>query len=143
MRHHRCDFIRPVSCVYCSCSRSLWCCDYFYFFRIASLTETYFKLETIIRWLENHQLVCFYKSTFGIECPGCGTQRAFIFLLRGEFLESFFTYPPLLFFLALILFLVLHLIFKFRNGGTYLMYLFLFTALVVMINFIYRLINHG
>lgn len=102
------------------------------------LVNRFLKLETIIRWLENHQLVCFYKSTLGIECPGCGTQRAFILLLRGEFSESFLAYPPLLLFLSLMLLLLSHLVFKFRKGGTYLMYLFLFTVLVVLINFIYK-----
>ena len=143
MRHHRGDFICPFSCVYSSCSYSLLRCYYFHFFQGCLANRFFLKLEAIIQWLENHQLVCFYKSTFGIECPGCGTQRAFILLLRCEFLESFFTYPPLIFFLSLMLFLILHLIFKFRKGGTYLMYLFLFTALIVMINFICRLINHG
>ena len=113
------------------------------FFQDCLINKIIIKLETIIHWLENHQLVCFYKSILGIECPGCGTQRAFILLLRGEFSESFLAYPPLLLFLSLILFLLFHLVFKFRKGGTYLMYLFLFTVLVVLINFIYRLIDHG
>jgi len=98
-------------------------------------------METIIRWLENHQLPCFYKTNFGIECPGCGTQRAFVFLLKGDFSQSFQTYPPLVLFLLLITFLFLHLVFKFRNGGTFLKYSFIGTASVVLINFIYRLIN--
>ncbi|MBI4929614.1 MAG: DUF2752 domain-containing protein [Bacteroidetes bacterium] len=90
--------------------------------------------------MENHQLPCFFKSAFGIECPGCGTQRAFVFLLKGEFAHSFHAYPPLILFLSLIIFLSMHLAFKFRNGGIYLKYLFLFTVSAVLINFIYRLI---
>src|ERR1051325_11304177 len=100
-------------------------------------------METIIHWLETHQLACFYKSTFGIECPGCGAQRAFILLLKGNISQSFFTYPPLLFFLSLILFLVVHLIFKFRNGGKYLIYGFISTATVVIFSFIYRLASNA
>ncbi|MBI3503082.1 MAG: DUF2752 domain-containing protein [Bacteroidetes bacterium] len=98
-------------------------------------------METLIRWLESHPIHCFYKSVFGIECPGCGAQRAFIFLLKGNFSESFSTYPPLLFFLSLIFFLSLHLVFKFRNGGTYLLYGFIFTALIVLTNFIVKLFS--
>lgn len=97
-------------------------------------------METIIRWLENHQLPCFYKTNFGIACPGCGTQRAFVFLLRGEFSQSFHAYPPLILFIIVFAFLGVHLVFKFKNGGTYLKYLFIITASSVFINFIYRLI---
>jgi hypothetical protein len=99
-------------------------------------------VEIFIRWVETHQASCFFKSVLGIECPGCGTQRAFIYLLKGELIQSFHTYPPLILFLSLIIFLSLHLIFKFQNGGTYLKYLFISTAIIVLINFIYRLINH-
>jgi len=99
-------------------------------------------VEAIIHWLEQHQLSCFYKSAFGIECPGCGSQRAFIFLLKGDLPDSFNSYPPLVLFLILFIFLILHLVFKFRNGGTFLKYIFILTAAVVMVNFIYRLTMH-
>lgn len=91
-------------------------------------------METFIHRMESYQLPCFFNSSFGIECPGCGTQRAFISLLKGEFVQSFQTYPPLIFFLSLLIFLFLHLLFKFKNGGTYLKYFFISTAFVVLIN---------
>ena len=100
-------------------------------------------METIIRWIEQHELPCFYRSVFGMECPGCGTQRAFVLLLKGEILQSFFTYPPLALLIGLFVFLSLHLLFKFRNGGTYLLYFFLFTVCSVLLNFISRLIDHS
>lgn len=100
-------------------------------------------METLIRWLEIHQSSCFFKRFLGIECLGCGVQRAFIFLLKGEFALSFHSYPPLILFLLLVIFLFLHLIFKFHNGGTYLKYLFISTAFMVLINFIYRLTTQG
>lgn len=97
-------------------------------------------MHNIINWLEAHELSCFFIKTFGIECPGCGTQRAFIFLLKGDLVRSFQIYPPLLPLLSLMLFLALHLIFKFKNGGVLLKYVFLVTAFSVLLNFIYRLI---
>ena len=100
-------------------------------------------METIVRWLEIHQLPCFYKNTFGLDCPGCGAQTAFVLFLKGEFVRSFVSYPPLIFFLALFFFLALHLIFKFKNGGTYLKYIFILTAVAVFINFIVRLIQQA
>ena len=91
-------------------------------------------------WLEHHLLTCPSKYFFGVECPGCGMQRSFIELLKGNLSESFFLYPaliPMLFMLGL---LGAHLIFRFQKGAKYLQYTFIFTASVVMINFIIKLI---
>jgi hypothetical protein len=49
-------------------------------------------------------LPCFSKVYFGVECPGCGTQRAIVCLLRGEFWDSIALFPaliPLAIFLSL------------------------------------------
>lgn len=58
----------------------------------------------MLEWLEAHQLTCWIKSITGIECPGCGMQRAALFLLKGEWKASFLSYPALL---PLLVFLVL------------------------------------
>ncbi len=50
----------------------------------------------MIDWLEKHQLPCIYHQLLGFECPTCGLQRAFILLLKGQFLESLKTYPALI-----------------------------------------------
>ncbi|WP_443901185.1 DUF2752 domain-containing protein, partial [Odoribacter laneus] len=49
----------------------------------------------MLEWLEAHQLSCWIKSVIGIECPGCGMQRAVLLLIKGEFLASFRIYPGL------------------------------------------------
>jgi hypothetical protein len=57
----------------------------------------------MFKWLEEHSLPCAYKTLLGIECPLCGSQRAFFFLVKGEFAKSFSMYPPLIPVLALLL----------------------------------------
>ncbi|MCC8425200.1 DUF2752 domain-containing protein [Mucilaginibacter sp. UR6-11] len=47
-----------------------------------------------INWLQNHLLPCPFKWLTGIDCPGCGFQRAVIALLKGNVHESFLLYPP-------------------------------------------------
>lgn len=95
-----------------------------------------------IYWLENHKGSCVYKKLFNIECPGCGLQRSFIELLKGNFWESFLLYPaiyPLIFTLNL---LILHIIFKFKNGALILKISFIFTALIMFSSYIVKITNN-
>lgn len=96
----------------------------------------------MIEWLENHQQACFYKSIFGIECPGCGMQRAFIELLKGNFCQSFLLFPALMPVLIMFAFLVLHLIFKFKQGARILLYMFIGNTSIVIFSYLYKIINH-
>jgi len=89
-------------------------------------------------WLDKHSLPCFYKQCFHMDCPGCGAQRAFIDLLRGDFKQSFIMYPALLPILAMLLYLLMHLNFKFRNGARNLKFLFIVCSVIVVFNYIYK-----
>ena len=55
------------------------------------------------------------KQLFGVECPGCGTQRAIAFLLEGEFYEAFKMFPAIYTLAIFFVLLGLHLIDKKRN----------------------------
>lgn len=100
-----------------------------------------YMVEKLIHWLESHQQACFYKKYLGVECPGCGMQRSFIELLKGNFIESIALFPALLPILILVLFLVLHLIFKFRNGAYILKILFIINTSILVLNYIYKLLT--
>jgi len=39
---------------------------------------------------------CYFKSITGLDCPGCGIQTAFLLLLKGDLVSSFFSYPALI-----------------------------------------------
>jgi len=95
----------------------------------------------IIEWLESHMQTCFYKKYFGIECPGCGMQRSLIELLRGNFIESIKLFPALIPTMALIVFLILHLVFKFKNGANILKNLFIINTSIVVLSYIYKLLT--
>lgn len=59
--------------------------------------------------VDDHLMSCSYKSTLGIECFGCGTQRAFLALTRGDILGSFMFNPGvILFLLTLIAFFIVY-----------------------------------
>ena len=53
--------------------------------------------------MEDHLLTCSFKSRFGAECLGCGTQRSILALLRGDIVESFLLNPGVLLLLLTII----------------------------------------
>jgi len=99
--------------------------------------------NSFIDWLEHQQGACFYKKYFGIECPGCGMQRAFIELLKGNIVESIILYPALLPMIFMISYLIAHIIFKFRKGYLVLKISFIFTVSIIVVHFIFKLIYYG
>jgi hypothetical protein len=98
-------------------------------------------MSRLIRWLEQHQAPCSWKSHFGVDCPGCGMQSAFIELIKGHVEESIRIYPALLPMLMLIAFVALHLLFNFRRGTLIIKILFIFTTLIMFIHFMYKIIT--
>ncbi len=109
---------------------------------IFSLNITAFCFS-IMDWLEKHMLPCPSKQLFHIECPGCGSQRSLLELLRGNILESIKIYPALMPIAFLMVFAFLHLKFDFKNGATIIKWTMLFCAVIILISYIYKIfINH-
>ena len=55
-----------------------------------------FLLSAFSSFLEkadNYMLPCPIKYVTGYDCPGCGFQRSFLALLKGDFHYSFYLYP--------------------------------------------------
>ncbi len=96
---------------------------------------------SFVEWLEKNQSPCFWKRTCGIECPGCGMQRAIIALLKGNIWESILIYPALIPTFFLLSFLILHLIFKFKKGAKVILISFIFVVSIIVINFILKIIH--
>ncbi len=92
----------------------------------------------MIHWLENHLFTCLFKAHLGIECPGCGTQRALIALLKGNLAESVHYHAALIPFLATLLALIIQLVVKHEKGGRVVMWLFIFTTCITFIQYIIR-----
>ncbi len=45
--------------------------------------------------MEEFMLPCLNKELFGVDCIGCGIQRATVLLFRGEFIAAFKMYPAI------------------------------------------------
>jgi len=82
---------------------------------------------------------CFYKSVLGIDCPGCGMQRALIAMLRGDLISSLKLYPALIPTVAMLVLLVVHVFYQLKNGARILTWLFILNVVIIFISYIYKL----
>lgn len=84
-------------------------------------------------------LSCPIKELSGYDCPGCGIQRSFLMLIKGEIVESFFMFPATIPLLIALLYLIPHLIFKFQNGARVIKVLMVMNVAIIMVNYIIKL----
>jgi len=98
-------------------------------------------LSTLINWLEKHQQACPFKEHYGIDCFGCGAQRAFVLLLKGEFIESITIYPALIPIIILAIIYLIQIVSKSKIVYKILKFWLIFTATIIVIGYIYKIIN--
>lgn len=89
--------------------------------------------------MEEYMLPCMSKKLFGIECFGCGTQRAIVLLCKGEFVEAFKMYPPIYTLLLLFLFIFLHLIDKSRNYTRIVISLAILNLIIMVVSYFIKM----
>ena len=89
----------------------------------------------LIDFIERNLLSCPWKQ-LGLECTGCGFQRALVHLLRGEFAEAFHMYPAIYTLIGMFLFLGMHLKFNFDKGARILKWLFMINIAVIAVHYI-------
>lgn len=53
-----------------------------------------FAFSSLLDKANRYLLPCPFKYLTGYDCPGCGFQRSFLALLKGNLQESFHLYPP-------------------------------------------------
>ena len=96
--------------------------------------------ENIISWLESHTGTCSFHEVTHLPCPGCGLQRGLIALLKGDFIESFILFPPLIPLLIMFAFLGIHLVFNLRRGAMFLKIMYIANVIIILANFIAKLV---
>jgi hypothetical protein len=99
-------------------------------------------MEGLIEWFRNHLLTCPSKYFFYLDCPGCGLQRSFIALLEGDIIKSLQLYPATVPMLFSLIFTAVHLKFDFKHGAPVIKGAFIFTAIVIVIFYVYKLLTN-
>lgn len=88
--------------------------------------------------IEDYMLPCLTKKFLGIECFGCGIQRAIILIFQGEFQAAFKMYPAIYLMLAFVFFICLNFFDKKRDYHKLIIFLGIFTAFVMVISYFYK-----
>jgi hypothetical protein len=88
--------------------------------------------------IESYMLPCFTKQLWGFDCPGCGLQRAIVFLIQGEFGAAFEMYPAIYPMLFLLGFIALDKLVSFKFSHIITISLALITAGTIITNYILK-----
>ncbi|MDD2987248.1 DUF2752 domain-containing protein [Flavobacterium sp.] len=88
--------------------------------------------------MDEYMIPCVSKTFFGIECLGCGIQRAIVLLFQGDFVAAFYMYPalfPLVLFLGTVAISLIHTTKKY---GFWIKLLGFITLTVMVISYFYK-----
>ena len=90
---------------------------------------------------EELMLPCMNKQLCGIDCPGCGTQRATSLLLNGDFSAAFYMFPAIYSTILLFLLLGLHFIDRRRSYQNIIITVAIINAVIMIFSYIYKMTN--
>lgn len=88
--------------------------------------------------MEDYMLPCLNKEVFGVDCPGCGLQRAIALLFQGEFTAAFVMYPAIYSLLLLFGFLVADQFFTIRHANKISITLMVTSVVLILSNFLLK-----
>lgn len=89
--------------------------------------------------MEEFMLPCLNKQLFGLDCLGCGAQRALVLVFKGEFTAAFKMFPAIYSILILLLFLITNLFIKFKGDWYFKAGLIVLNAVIIIGAYIYKM----
>lgn len=89
--------------------------------------------------MKEFMLPCFNKQLFGMECPGCGAQRALMLVFQGNFEAAFIMFPAIYSLIVLALFLILDLFLKFKNSFFIKTGLIILNAVIIIVAYLNKI----
>ncbi|MCB0457689.1 MAG: DUF2752 domain-containing protein [Flavobacteriaceae bacterium] len=89
--------------------------------------------------MEEYMLPCLNKQLFGIDCLGCGMQRATALLFKGEFILAFKMYPAIYTLILLVAFLISTLFFKFKYEKPIKFFLIGINIIIIIVSYFIKM----
>lgn len=91
--------------------------------------------------MEEFLLPCLNKQLFGMECYGCGSQRAVLLLFDGEFSAAFRIFPAIYSVMILLIFVLFNLFYRFKYDFSIKIGLILLNAAIILINYVIKMMH--
>ena len=91
--------------------------------------------------LQDYMMPCYTKQVLGFDCPGCGLQRSLAMLINGNISGAFEMYPAIFTLVPLALVLILNTFFKSKYYSPLIMALSISSVALILINYIFKLIQ--
>ncbi|WP_299178815.1 DUF2752 domain-containing protein [uncultured Chryseobacterium sp.] len=88
--------------------------------------------------IEDFMLPCPSKKFLGIECFGCGTQRAILLVFEGKFSEAFQMFPAVYTLLLFLFTIGLSFIDKKRSYGKIIVFLAIVNSIIMVFSYFYK-----
>jgi hypothetical protein len=88
--------------------------------------------------IEDFMLPCPSKKFLGIECFGCGAQRAIVMVFEGRFNEAFHMFPAVYTLLLFLGVVGVNFIDKKRNYGNLIVFLAIINSIIMVIAYFYK-----
>lgn len=92
--------------------------------------------------IENYLIPCVNKKLFGIECLGCGMQRAAVLFFKGEWMAAFHMYPAIYTIVLLLAVVVINLIFPFKQARKIKFILIYVNVAIIVLSYFLKLYNY-
>lgn len=88
---------------------------------------------------EDFMIPCLNKTFLGMECMGCGGQRAFWALIHGDFIAAFRYYPAIYTLILFAAFLIINHFYAIRHSEKIKIILVVVNIAVILGNFLIKL----
>ena len=89
--------------------------------------------------MEEFMLPCLNKQLFGLDCLGCGAQRAFVLVFKGQFSAAFEMYPAIYTMLFLVFFLILNFFVNFKKALQIKAGLLILNAVIIIVSYYFKM----
>jgi hypothetical protein len=89
--------------------------------------------------MEEFMLPCLNKKIFGIDCLGCGMQRATAFLFQGEFIAAYKMYPAIYTLILLLGFIIFNMFLKFKFDSIIRLTLIAINVIIILVSYIIKI----
>jgi len=89
--------------------------------------------------MEEYLLPCLNKELFGIDCMGCGIQRATVLIFKGEFVAAFKMYPAIYTLFLLVGIVIFNFFVKFKFDTQFKIGLLFLNVLIIIISYLIKI----